>query len=804
MTDKKALSERDICTQFIIPALKKAGWDIERQVREEVFFTDGRIFVKGNKTARGERKRADFILYYKPNIPIAVIEAKDNNHAVGAGLQQALNYASILDIPTAFSSNGDGFVDHDRSGLNPAVEQSLSIDEFPSPECLWQRYKKFKGIETPQQEAVAAHDYYFDGSGRAPRYYQQIAVNRAVEAIAKGQDRILLVMATGTGKTYTAFQIIHRLWKCGTRKRILFLADRKALIDQTKRGDFKHFKDRMTVIRKKKIDKAFEIYLALYQGLTNYDEDLDAYREFSPDFFDLIVVDECHRGSAAADSAWRDILAYFSNATQIGLTATPKETTTVSNIEYFGDPIYTYSLKQGIDDGFLAPYKVIRVGINVDLEGWRPTNGYLDRDGNPVNDRLYNTKDFDRNLVIDERTRVVARKVTEYLQKTNPLDKTIVFCVDIEHATRMRQALAIENAEEVLKNYKYVMKITGDDEEGKRELDNFINPEEPYPVIATTSKLMTTGVDAQTCKLIVLDSNINSMTEFKQIIGRGTRINEEYGKTFFAIMDFRNVTDLFADPAFDGEPVMVKVIPADQVLTDEDIHPEVDQKIVDPETGEEVDFGSEGYPETPPHQPVIVDAGEIIAEKPSKVYVAGVDVAVLNLRVQHLDADGKLITESLKDYTRKGLRQQFRSLDDFLARWNQTDKKAALIAELEAQGIILENLRDEVKRDFDLFDLICHVAWDMPALTRRERAEQVKKRNYFARYGDKARQVLTALLEKYASEGIENIEDLHVLTLDPIKQIGTPSEIVNKVFGGREKYLTALKELEKEIYRMAA
>jgi type I restriction enzyme R subunit len=804
MTNKKDLSERDICTQFIVPALRKAGWDIARQVREEVFFTDGRIFVKGNRTARGERKRADIILYHKPNIPVAVIEAKDNTHAVGAGLQQALNYARILDIPTALSSNGDSFVDHDRSGLTPSVEQNHALDAFPSPELLWQRYKKYKGIETPQQEAIAAHDYFFDGSGRAPRYYQQIAVNRAVEAIARGQDRILLVMATGTGKTYTAFQIIHRLWKSGTRKRILFLADRNALIDQTKRGDFKHFKERMTVIRKKKIDKAFEIYLALYQGLTNYDEDLDAYREFSPDFFDLIVVDECHRGSAAADSAWREILEYFSSATQIGLTATPRETDTVSNIEYFGDPIYTYSLKQGIDDGFLAPYKVIRVGINVDLEGWRPSAGQVDKDGNPVDDRLYNTRDFDRNLVIDERTRVVARKVTEYLKKTNPFDKTIAFCVDIEHATRMRQALAVENPEEVLKNYKYVMKITGDDEEGKRELDNFINPEEPYPVIATTSKLMTTGVDAQTCKLIVLDSNINSMTEFKQIIGRGTRINEEFGKTFFTIMDFRNVTDLFADPDFDGDPVMVKIVAADAELTEADIHPEENQEILDPDTGEPVDFGSVDYAETPPHQPVIIDGGEIVAAKQTKIYIAGVDVSILNVRVQHLDGSGRLITESVKEYTRKGLLKEFRSLDEFLARWNQADRKAALIAELEAQDIILENLRDEVKKDFDLFDMICHVAWDMPALTRRERAEQVKKRNYFTKYGEQARLVLSALLDKYASEGIENIEDMHVLTLDPIKQIGTPAEIVNKIFGGRQKYLEALKELEKEIYRMAA
>ena len=458
MTSKKELSERDICTRFILPALQKSGWDIVRQVREEVFFTDGRIFVKGSKTARGERKRADFILYYKPNIPIAVIEAKDNRHAAGAGLQQALNYARILDLPTAISSNGDGFVDHDGSGLTSDIVRNLSLDEFPSPEVLWQRYKKYKGIETPQQETIASHDYFFDGSGRSPRYYQQIAVNRSVEAIAKGQERILLVMATGTGKTYTAFQIIYRLWKSGTRKRILFLADRNALINQTKRGDFKHFKERMTVIRKKKIDKAFEIYLALYQGLTDYNEDTDAYRQFSPDFFDLIVVDECHRGSAAADSAWREILDYFKNATQIGLTATPRETDTVSNIEYFGEPLYTYSLRQGIDDGFLAPYKVIRVGINADLEGWRPAAGQIDKDGNPVDDRLYNTKDFDRNLVIDDRTTVVARKVTEYLRKTSVYDKTIVFCVDIEHATRMRQALAIENPEEVLKNYKYVIK----------------------------------------------------------------------------------------------------------------------------------------------------------------------------------------------------------------------------------------------------------------------------------------------------------------------------------------------------------
>lgn len=569
MVSKKELSERDICTQFILPALINAGWDVEKQIREEVFFTDGRIYVKGNKTARGERKRADYILYYKPNIPIAVIEAKDNTHSVSAGLQQALGYASILDIPVAFSSNGDGFIEHDRSGFSPVVERELNLDNFPSPEELWKKYKKYKEIETPEAERIVSFDYFFDGSGRKPRYYQEIAINRTVEAIAKGQNRILLVMATGTGKTYTAFQIIYRLWKSGTKQRILFLADRNALIDQTKRGDFKHFKDKMTVIRKKKIDKAFEIFLALYQGLTDYNEDKDAYKQFSRDFFDLIVIDECHRGSAAEDSSWREILDYFKTATQIGLTATPKETDKVSNIEYFGDPIYTYTLKQGIEDGFLAPYKVIRVGLNVDLEGWRPEAGKLDKDGNPVDDRVYNTKDFDRNLVIDERTKAVAKKVMEFLRSTDLYSKTIVFCIDIEHAERMRQAIANEATGQVRENYKYVMRITGDDDEGKRELDNFINPEERYPVIATTSKLMTTGVDAQTCKLIVLDSNINSMTEFKQIIGRGTRINEEFGKTFFSIMDFRNVTDLFADPAFDGEPVMIKQINGEDELTPE-------------------------------------------------------------------------------------------------------------------------------------------------------------------------------------------------------------------------------------------
>ncbi|HBU69654.1 MAG TPA: restriction endonuclease [Elusimicrobia bacterium] len=799
MTNKKELSERDICTKFILPALVKAGWDVEKQIREEVSFTAGRIFVKGNKTVRGEGKRADFILYLKPNIPIAIIEAKDNNYPIGAGLQQALNYAKILDIPIAFSSNGDGFVQHDCSGYFSAPEKQLSINEFPSPDELWKVYKKYKGIETPKQENIALYDYHFDGSGRAPRYYQQIAINRTVEAIAKGQNRILLVMATGTGKTYTAFQIIYRLWKSGTKKRILFLADRNVLIDQTKRNDFKHFKDKMTVIRKKIIDKAFEIYLALYQGLTNYDEDKDAYRQFKPDFFDLVIVDECHRGSAAEDSAWREILQYFHSATQIGLTATPRETKEISNIEYFKEPIYTYTLKQGIEDGFLAPYKVIRVGFNVDLEGYRPEAGKRDAEGNEVPDRVYNTKDFDKNLVIDERTKMVAKKVTEYLKKTNRFDKTIIFCIDVEHASRMRQAIINENADLVRENSKYVMRITGDDIEGKRELDNFINPEEKYPVIATTSKLMSTGVDAQTCKLIVLDSNINSMTEFKQIIGRGTRIREDFNKTFFTIMDFRNVTDQFANPSFDGYPVMIKRIMAEQPITDEIINNE--DVSIDPETGKAINFDqkeSVNYP----IKPEIIQGGLVMAEPQSKVYIAGVDVSVLNERVQHLDSHGKLIIESLKDFTKAGIIKEFRSLNDFLTRWNSTTKKKAIIDELEAHGVILENLKEEVEKDLDVFDLVCHVAWDMPALTRHERAENVKKRNYFTKYGEKARIVIDALLDKYADEGIENIEDLSVLKIDPFNNIGTPTEIVN-IFGGRDAYMNVIKELENQLYRTA-
>ncbi len=787
MTIKKQLSESDIKAKFITPALLKAGWDEQTQIRREVFFTDGRIFVKGNLTQRGKGKKADYILYYKPNIPIAIVEAKSNKLSLNSGIQQALDYARILDIPSVYSSNGDGFFEHNKMATNGKIEQELSLDEFPTPEQLWQRYKQYKDIHTQEQERISAQDYFFDNTDRRPRYYQQIAINRSVEAIAKGQNRILLTMATGTGKTYTAFQIIHRLWQSKTKKRILFLADRNVLIDQTMQGDFRYFKDKMTVIKHKNIDKSYEIYLALYQGLTNYDTEKDAYRQFSPAFFDLIVIDECHRGSAKNDSAWREILDYFKTATHIGLTATPKETEQISNSDYFGEPIYIYSLKQGIEDGFLAPYKVLRVGLNIDLEDWRPPKGFTDKQGNLVEDRLYNRKDFDKNIVIEERREKVAQRITEFLNTNGtPFDKTIVFCVDIEHAQGMRAALINENIEQVKINDKYIMQITGDNQEGKNELGNFIDPGEKYPVIATTSKLMTTGVDAQTCKLIVLDSNIASMTEFKQIIGRGTRINENFGKTFFTIMDFRGVTNLFADPDFDGEPIKIK-----EIGEDEGIYLDDDEQIID-ENGEEIIFPS----------PELIEGGDIIQEPSAKYFVNGVNVAILNERVQYLDANGKLITASLKDYTRQKVREQYHSLDNFLQKWNATDKKQTIIEQLTEQGIVFADLKAAVDKEMDIFDLICHTAFDQPPLTRTERVNNVKKRNYFTKYSEQTRKVLETLLDKYADEGIENIEDMKILQVKPLDAFGSPMEIVD-LFGGKMGYLQAIVELEQEIYRVA-
>lgn len=788
--NKKSLSERDICTKFITPQLIEAGWDIHNQVREEVSFTDGRIYVRGKLHTRGARKRADYILYYKPNIPIAVIEAKDNKHSVGAGIQQALDYAEILDIPFVFSSNGDAFLFHDRTVTSGDIETELALKEFPSPASLWEKYRVFKDIRDAD-EPVVSQDYFADGSGRSPRYYQQIAINRTVEAIAKGggDNRHLLVMATGTGKTYVAFQIIYRLWRSGLKKRILFLADRTALIDQTARGDFRHFKEAMTVVRHKQIDTAYNIYLALYQGLSD-NNDEEAYKQFSPEFFDLVVVDECHRGSARDNSKWREILEYFTSATHIGLTATPKETRDISSSEYFGDPLYTYSLKQGIDDGFLAPYKVVKVTLDVDAEGWRPPKGFKDKDGKIVEDRIYNRTDFDKHLVIEERRRLVARKITEFLKGSDRFSKTIVFCVDIEHAEGMRKELVNANADLVSTNSKYVTRITGDNEEGKRLLDFFISPTEPYPVIATTSKLMNTGVDAQTCKLIVLDSNIGSMTEFKQIIGRGTRINEDFGKHYFTIMDFRNVTALFADKAFDGDPVRIKEAGQDDDISSVDDETD-DTPVSDILTGEAIDFPSSGT------QVHIEKPG--VYERRRKVTVNGVEVTIINERVQYLGADGKIITESLRDYTRKNVRTNYTSLDAFLRSWKRADKKRAVINELESHGVIFAALEDEVGDAFDPFDLVCHVAYDQKPLTRRERAENVRKRNYFTEYGDLARQVLDSLLDKYADTGLLDLENPAIITLDPIRRFGTAPEII-RAFGGKPAYDRAVHTLTTQLY----
>ncbi len=784
--NKKDLSERDICTKYITPALIQSGWDLQKQIREEVSFTDGRIIVRKKMVTRGEKKRADYILYYKANIPIAIIEAKDNKHSIGSGMQQAINYGDILDIPFIYSTNGDGFLEHDRTAASGTVERELTLSQFPSPEELWQRYKIVKGINSQTEETIV-EDYYFTQESKIPRYYQRIAINRTVEAIAKGQDRILLVMATGTGKTYTAFQIIYRLWKSKTKKRILFLADRNILVDQTMTNDFAPFGDKMTKIKNRTIDKAHEVYLALYQGISGNEDFQNAYKEFSSDFFDLIIIDECHRGSAKEDSAWREILDYFSSAAHVGLTATPKETKEVSNLTYFGEPLYTYSLKQGIEDGFLAPYKVIRVSLDKDVEGFRPTKGQRDKHDKLIDDREYNIKDYDKNLILEKRTHAVAKMVSDFLKANKSrMAKTIFFCVDIDHAERMRQALVNENADLVSKNSKYVMRITGDNEEGKAELDNFIDPREEYPTLVTTSKLMTTGVDAKTCQFIVLDSNINSMIEFKQIIGRGTRIREDFGKLYFTIIDFRNVTKLFADPDFDGEPVIIMTPPDDGGIPPED----------EPGDGGGNEGGSgEGEGGGNGNPPV----GGGGTEPPSKYYVHDVEVKVLNKRVYYYDKDGKLITESLIDYTKKNVKNEYQSLNDFLTKWNDADKKNAVLKELEAQGILLDELQDEVGKEIDPFDLICHVAFDQPPLTRRERAENVKKRNYFAKYSDQARLVLEALLEKYADEGIANLESIEVLKIPEFQAFGSPIEIVNR-FGGKQGYMTAIKELEKVIY----
>ena len=816
--DKKSLSERDICTKFITPALRHAGWNEIAQVREEVSFTKGRIIVRGKLVSRGKGKRADYILYYKPNIPIALIEAKDNTHAIGDGMQQGLDYAETLNIPFVFSSNGDGFVFHDRTGAGAERETTLGLDAFPPPGDLWARYRAWKGL-TPEAESIVLQDYFDDGGDKAPRYYQVNAINTAIEAIAKGDERILLVMATGTGKTYTAFQIIWRLWKAGRKKRILFLADRNVLIDQTMVNDFRPFGAAMAKLstkaktieraddtsedltsaidERRRIDTAYEIYLSLYQAITGPEEHQKIFREFSPGFFDLIVIDECHRGSAAEDSAWREILEYFSSATQIGLTATPRETRYVSNVHYFGEPVYTYSLKEGIRDGFLAPYKVVKIHIDRDVEGYRPEKGQLDRNGEEVEDHIYNIKDFDRTLVLDERTKLVARKVTAFLKESGDrFQKAIVFCVDQEHAARVRQALINENADLVEKNHRYVMRITGADIEGQAQLSNFIDPESRYPVLVTTSRLLSTGVDVQTCRLIVLDREVGSMTEFKQIIGRGTRVHEDTRKFYFTLMDFRGATTHFADPDFDGEPVQIyEPGDDDPILPPEDISPNGDSDDpIPPEPGDD--------------ETVVDESPDIIVPNTDgsvrkKVYVDGVAATIVAERVEYLDENGKLVTESLRDFTKKALRKHFASLDDFLKRWRATERKQAIVEELEAEGLPLDLIALELGKDLDPFDLICHVAFDAKPLTRRERADNVKKRDVFNKYGDQARAVLDALLAKYADEGVFNLDDVTVLRIPPFTQLGTPVQLI-EVFGGRAGFVEAVHELQSALYRETA
>lgn len=811
--NKKLLSERDICTKFITPALRKSGWDEQSQVREEVSFTKGRIIVRGKLVTRGKAKRADYILYYKPNIPIAIIEAKDNNHAMGDGMQQALAYAETLQIPFVFTSNGDGFVFHDRTGKGQTRETNLPLDAFPSPAALWERYRAWKQIPVAAEE-LFLQDYFEEGGGKSPRYYQVNAINTATEAIAKGQNRVLLVMATGTGKTYTAFQIIWRLWKAGQKKRILFLADRNVLVDQTMVNDFRPFGPAMAKLstgtktieredgatveiataidKKRRIDTAYEVYLGLYQAITGPEERQKLFREFSPGFFDLIVVDECHRGSAAADSAWREILEYFSGATQIGLTATPKETKYVSNIHYFGEPVYTYSLKQGIRDGFLAPYKVVKVHIDVDVEGYRPEKGKVDRDGNEVEDRIYNPKDFDRTLVIDDRTRIVAKKVTDFLKEDGDrFQKTIVFCVDEEHASRMRQALVNENSDLVDENSKYVMRITGSDSEGVDQIGNFIDPESRYPVLVTTSRLLSTGVDAQTCRLIVLDRSVGSMTEFKQIVGRGTRVHEDTKKFYFTLMDFRGATNHFADPEFDGEPVQIYEPGDHDPLTPPPVPPP-------PEEGTEAQSATPGADETIIDQPpdVTIPPG---SGPRQKIYVDGVQASIIAQRVEYLDEDGRLITESLHDFTKKALKKRFASLNDFLTRWNEADRKNAIIEELESEGLPLSSMAAEVGKDLDPFDLVLHIAFDRPPLTRRERAQNVRKRDVFTKYGPQARAVLEALLKKYEDDGETNLDDPSILQIPPLNELGTPLQIM-KHFGSPSAYAHAIHELQTAIY----
>jgi len=769
------MNESDTRMKLIDPAIQRA-WDM-KQIRTEYYFTDGEIIVRGQMTMRGKPKKADYMLSYTTGLPLAIVEAKDTSHSAGFGLQQAMGYAEALDIPFAYSSNGKGFVEHD---FFTGKERNLGMDEFPTPAELWGRYKAGKGISTDHAVGTITTPYHYEHGGNVPRYYQRIAINRTIEAIAKGKNRVLLVMATGTGKTYTAFQIVHRLRNAGVVRKVLYLADRNILIDQTKDGDFKPLQKVTTKVEHRKLDPSYEVYFALYQQLVGEDGE-EIFRDFDRTFFDLIIVDECHRGSASKDSAWRKILEYFDSAIQIGMTATPKETADVSNIDYFGEPEYTYSLKQGIADGFLAPYKVVRPKLNVDVYGFRPEVGSIDDRGNVIKDKVYEKYDFDREMVIKERTEEVAKKITQFLKETDRYSKTIVFCVDIDHAERMRQALVNENNDITQVHPKYIMRITGDSKEGKAQLDNFIDPDEKFPTIVTTSKLLTTGVNCKTCKVVVLDNIFGEqgMTEFKQIVGRGTRICEPYGKMYFTILDFRDASRLFADPAFDGEPVQIYEPPKDGPLVPPDDMPDSPPDVTPPST-----------------PPIWID------DDPDRIkyYVSGIPVHIVSERVEYYSTSGELVTESLKYYTRKNILGEYDTLDHFLIAWRAEDRKQAIIDELEERGVFLDELRKESGQyDMSDFDLICHIAYDAKPLTRSERANNVKKTGYLYEYEGIAREVLETLLDKYATSNLVDLDDTRVLSLEEFHRFGSPMAIV-KAFGGKKQYLEAAQKLENAIY----
>lgn len=769
--NKKELKEQEIRTMFISPALKDKGWEIPVNMREEYYFTDGRVLVAGSQHSVAEGKKADYLLYHKGK-PIAVVEAKDNKHAIGGGIQQAMDYALILDLKFAYSSNGDGFLEHD---FITGKETELPLDQFPTEEELYQRYLDSKHY-TPEEQHIVETPFYYDAYSHEPRYYQRIAIDRTVEAIARGQQRVLVVMATGTGKTFTAFQIIHRLHKSGAKKKILYLADRNILIDQTMAQDFKPFKKFMTKITsvgegEEKIDSSYEVYMALYHQLVGKEGKPDPFLEVQPNFFDLIIVDECHRGSAKDDSAWRKVLEYFNTATQIGMTATPKAEEGANNLDYFGEPVYTYSLLQGINDGFLAPYRVTADFINIDLQGWTPEEGELDLFGKEIEDKLYQRQNIGRDLAIKMRRVIVANRITQMLKDIGRMTKTIVFCSDIEEAAEMRTLLINMNQDMCRKSPYYVTRIVGEDKEGKKQLDNFISVDEPYPVIVTTSELLSTGVDCKTCGLIVIDKEIGSMTEFKQIIGRGTRLRKDKGKWHLEILDFRNATAKFKDPDFDGDPVPPKGHSGKKYKLPEDKQQD--------KTGER-----------DPHE---------------KYTIEGTDIRIAHEIVSVLGEDGKTMkTESVQTFARTQIRRHFESLDKFIQTWTEAERKQAIMDELKEYYILIDAVREAnpALEKADIFDIICHVAFDQPPLTRKERANNVKKRNYFGKYKGKAREVLEALLDKYAENGILDFEKANILEIAPFNKIGKPSKII-KLFGGPAGFEMAIKELEEQIYKIA-